>query len=276
MLRKLIKYDIKSLNRFLLVMHAFLLLSTILIRICITGRIAPQTPSKQMDFLLMLASVLYFIIVVALSTGTYLFAGFRFYKNLFTDEGYLTRTLPVTSTQHLLSKTIAGSIWAIINMLLIYLCTYIVVWTPYVKAAVESDKAAILEELGFIGKYANLSFSTVMAVLILFSCFSTVSSIIMVYASIAIGQLFSSHRVLGAVVSYFAISTITSILSLIFMAIFSKKITGWIINVNTADNMNFIEYMIEILKLSGILALIITIVLYIITQYIMKKKINLM
>lgn len=275
MLKKLIKYDMKSLNRFLLIMHAFFLLFTILIRLCITGRIAPQTSNKQLDFLIMLSSVLYFIIVVSLSTGTYLFIGFRFYKNLFSDEGYLTKTLPVTSSQHLLSKTIAGSIWGTFNMLSIYLCTYIVVWTPYIQSAFESEKAAILQELGFVGKYAHLSLSGILVVLILYTCFNAIASTVMIYASVASGQLFSSHRVLGAVVAYFAISTITSILSLIFMALCGRSTIHYFITVDANADFNFIEYMIEVLKFSGILALIITIVLYIITQYIMKKKINL-
>ena len=39
MLGKLLKYDMKSLNRFLIVLHTFLLLSALGIRIFLTGRI---------------------------------------------------------------------------------------------------------------------------------------------------------------------------------------------------------------------------------------------
>ncbi len=275
MLTKLIRYDMKSLNRFLPVLHIFVLLSAILIRLFVTGRINPQSTSKQIDFILVLFFILYFTIVTALSTGTYLLAGIRFYRNMFTDEGYLTKTLPVANSTHLLSKTIAGSIWGTINILCIYLCTYIVVYTPYIKSVVADNKEEILMEFGFTGKYADLSFSTVLAVLLFFSCLGSISSIIMIYASVALGQLFSSHRVLGAVVSYFAISTITSVLTLAIMALFGHE-TRLIVTAGSMEsNFNFISYMIEVMKISTILMAVTSVALYSMIYYIMDKKINL-
>lgn len=275
MLRKLIKYDMKSLNRFLPVMHIFILLSSILIRIFITGRITPQTDSDQMNLFMLLTFILYFTIIVALSTGTYLIAGIRFYRNMFTDEGYLTRTLPVTNGTHLLSKTIAGSIWAVINMLFIYLCTYIVAWTPYIKTVVEENKDEILVEFGFVGKYADLSISTALMILLLFSLFGAVGSIIMIYASVAFGQLFSSHRVLGAVVSYFVITTLISVLSVVVMVLFGNETRLMITSSSFESEFNFISYIIEVMKITGIFEIVTSVVLYITTHYIMNKKINL-
>lgn len=275
MLGKLIKYDMKSLNRFLPVLHLFVLLASILIRLFITDRIAPQSSTRQVNFMFVLFFVLYFMIITALTTGTYLIAGIRFYKNMFTDEGYLTRTLPVTNGKHLLSKTIAGSVWAIVNMIFVYLCTYIVSWTPYIKSVVESNKKEILEELGVTGQHAGLSFSAMLTVLLLFSCFGAVSSIVMIHASVALGQLFSSHRVLGAVVSYFVISTVISVLSFIVMVFFGHEVR-LLATADLLDNsFNFIAYMTEVMKLSAILMSVTSILLYIMTHYIMNKKINL-
>lgn len=265
----------KSLNHFLPVMHIFILLSSILIRIFITGRINPQASGEQTDILLLLSYILYFTIVVALSTGTYLIAGIRFYKNMFTDEGYLTKTLPVTNGTHLLSKTIAGGIWSVINMLSVYLCTYIVAWVPYIKSAAEDHKEDILTEFGFTGKYADLSFSTALMVLLLFSCFGAISSIIMIYASVALGQLFSSHRVLGAVVSYFVISTLISVLSVIVMALFGHETRLLVTSSSYENDFNFISYMIEVMKITAVLMVASSVILYVMTHYIMKKKINL-
>ena len=274
MLSKLIKYDMKSLNRFLPVLHLFILLSSIMIRVFITGRIKPQTSSEQTDFLIILCYVLYFTMITALSTGTYLIAGIRFYKNMFSDEGYLTKTLPITNGMHLLSKTIAGSIWAMVNMCFVYLCSYVVIWTPYIKSVVDENKDDILQEFGFVGKYAGLSFSTVLLILLLFSCFGAISSIIMIYASVALGQLFSSHRVLGAVVSYFVISTLISVLSVVAMALLGSE-TRLIVTSGSLEEFNFVSYMIEIMKISAGLMIITSVILYVATHCIMNKKINL-
>ena len=262
MLSKLIKYDMKSLNRFLPVLHLFILLSSIMIRVFITGRIKPQTSSEQTDILIILCYVLYFTMITALSTGTYLIAGIRFYKNMFSDEGYL-------------SKTIAGSIWAMVNMCFVYLCSYVVIWTPYIKSVVEENKDDILQEFGFVGKYAGLSFSTVLLILLLFSCFGAISSIIMIYASVALGQLFSSHRVLGAVVSYFVISTLISVLSVVAMALLGSETRLIVTSGSLEDEFNFVSYMIEIMKISAGLMIITSVILYVATHCIMNKKINL-
>lgn len=275
MLRKLIRYDMKSLNRFLPLLHLFMLLASVMIRFFVTGRISPQVSDSQADFILVLLFVLYFTSVTALATGTYLLAGIRFYKNMFTDEGYLTKTLPITNGTHLLSKTIAGSIWAVVDMILIYLSVYIIVWTPYVQSLVSSNKEDIRAEFGLTGEYADLSLSTALAVLLLFSCFGAVSSIVMIYASVALGQLFSSHRVLGAVVSYFVISTVISVLSLVVMALFGHE-TRLIVTASSLEmDFNLISYMIEVMKITAVLMTGISAVLYIMTYYIMNKKINL-
>ena len=275
MLSKLIKYDMKSLNRFLPVLHLFILLSSIMIRVFITGRIKPQTSSEQTDFLIILCYVLYFTMITALSTGTYLIAGIRFYKNMFSDEGYVTETLPITNGMHLLSKTIAGSIWAMVNMCFVYLCSYVVIWTPYIKSVVDENKDDILQEFGFVGKYAGLSFSTVLLILLLFSCFGAISSIIMIYASVALGQLFSSHRVLGAVVSYFVISTLISVLSVVAMALLGSETRLIVTSGSLEDEFNLVSYMIEIMKISAGLMIITSVILYVATHCIMNKKINL-
>ena len=41
----------------------------------------------------------------------------RFYKNFFSDEGYLTHTLPIKSSTHMFSKTWSTLLWTIITIL---------------------------------------------------------------------------------------------------------------------------------------------------------------
>ena len=44
MLGKLIKYDMKALNRFLILIHGFLLFAALLVRFFLTGRVLVETP----------------------------------------------------------------------------------------------------------------------------------------------------------------------------------------------------------------------------------------
>lgn len=275
MLGKLIKYDMKALNRFLIIIHGFLIFAALLVRFFLTGRVLAGTPKD--GTLLGLSFLLFFLIIMGVSFGTFIVIAVRFYKNLFSDEGYLTRTLPVTSGQHLLSKTIAGSIWGSLDMVLLLVSFYIVAATPFVVSSFNSNKDLILREFGFTGKYAGVSMGTILAGLVLFLIFSAISSVITIYASVVFGQLFSGHRILGSVVSYFALTTAISVISFAVMAVygmFSESLLMAKSGAAPAD-FNFIAYMIDILKITVILTLLIDVILYIVSYYIMKKKINL-
>lgn len=52
----------------------------------------------------------------------------RFYKNLFTDEGYLTFTLPVKRSTLLISKMLNIAIWSVGSLILLGVCIAAVAW----------------------------------------------------------------------------------------------------------------------------------------------------
>lgn len=275
MLKKLIKYDIKYLNRFLILIHGVLLLGAAAVRLFVTGRIGASTNPDNAELLFALAFLFSFLLLVGASMATYLVAGVRFYKNLFTDEGYLTRTLPVSSSQHLLSKTIAGTIWGFLDIVLAVFSMFLIIWTPYVSSLYAQYRSDILTELGFVGKYADISFPATVLALLFFALIGAVSSIVMIYASIATGQLFSGHRVIGALAMYFVLQIILSVLSLVFLTCFGKMTNLFYLSSADIEAFSFAAYMAEVLQISTVLIIITTIPLYLVTQYIMKKRVNL-
>ena len=50
----------------------------------------------------------------------------RFKKNMFSDEGYLTNTLPVTATEHIVAKLIAGATNYILSFVVLLIGVMIV------------------------------------------------------------------------------------------------------------------------------------------------------
>ena len=76
----------------------------------------------------------------------------RFYKNLFTKEGYLTFTLPVTSTQHILVKSTTAVLVQIVSIIAIMLSFYVFTF-PKFK---DKDIAAVF--LGFVYVTVLLSY----------------------------------------------------------------------------------------------------------------------
>ena len=273
MLGKLIKYDLKSLNRLLIILHVFLLITSVLIRIFLTGPLLSGF-SEHTGVFFILVICFYILLAIGVTYGTYIIIASRFYKNLFSDEGYLTHTLPVSAGQHLLSKTIAGSIWAIIDIILLYASLYIVIAAPSLIHGYQSNQTEIRQQLGLVGKYADLSFTDIAMILLFFSILSVISTVIMIHASIILGQFFPSHPVIGSVVAYFALSMILSIISSVILGINGLLQLGYASSSETL-NIDYILKTGQILAISSVICVISSILLYIFSYRFMKKRINL-
>ena len=62
------------------------------------------------DIMLGLSIFFYVLAIAAGSIAVTVCVAVRYYKNVYTDEGYLTNTLPVTARQIVISKTVRRNI----------------------------------------------------------------------------------------------------------------------------------------------------------------------
>ena len=61
-------------------------------------------------------SIFFYVLAIAAgSIAVTVCVAVRYYKNVYTDEGYLTNTLPVTARQIVISKLSVGILWSIIT-----------------------------------------------------------------------------------------------------------------------------------------------------------------
>ena len=118
MLGRLIKYDLKYGAKLFIILHALLLLASILGRFFFLEKLDFSAKPNVLITSLGLFISIFLLLFTAVSFGVMLMLGIRFYKNLFTDEGYLTWTLPATPAQQLWAKIISGTIWYVIDILL--------------------------------------------------------------------------------------------------------------------------------------------------------------
>lgn len=275
MLGKLIKYDLKAMNRFLIIIHLFLLCASVLIRIFFTGRVFTENMDfNNQNFVLpfLLFLVLFTVLISAAAFATQLVIAIRFYKNTFSDEGYLTHTLPVAGGKLLLSKTIAGCIWGIIDMLFLHISLWIVMATPYVTELFTESWASVWEELQLTDKGPALTFQSFLLLYIATCLIGVITNVVLFYASVAIGQFVPGHKVLGAIAAYFVISTFVSVIMLIIMAL--SGLLGASIHPLSAS-FDFTIYIRNSLNLAIICSIIQSAVLYSVTYWIMEKKLNL-
>ncbi len=140
---------------------------------------------------------LYYIGIIAANVVTIIYLVIRYYKNLYTSEGYLTFTLPVKTDMIIHSKVITGAVWLFLS----YICTIIsiiIVGSGFVKTMnvpKEELMAAFTEMSSFMG-FTDPGFRIL---LILMFLITPVVGVLCMYFCISIGQLWQNHKILGAV-----------------------------------------------------------------------------
>lgn len=263
MLRKLIIYDLKASAKIFFLFHLVFLIACGLGRFCFMDRIdfvhsSPETLLASVTIIICLAIIL----VVAVNLFSWLMTAFRFYRNLFGKEGYLSWTLPVSGIRHLWAKIISGCVLMWIDTIVIWLGIFFLVSGRNVTEAYAMISADVTEMLG-------LPLSMFSLYMFLFTALSCIISVIMTYFCIAVGQLFPSHRILCAIATYFILTFVLQI------AVFLIMILSGYFNDYINSSGIFSKELSLILVPSFLFSFIIAIAEYMITHYILSKKINL-
>lgn len=150
MLRKLLKYDLKNMLRLWWIAAAASLVLSLAGAACI--RIL-DSERPIPDIIDVVAALTLVVMVLALTAFVILSAIItygRFYKNFFTDEGYLTFTLPVTRGQLLSSKLISMILVNTMTSLVLCLCVFLMLGLGVEDFFVELGRVLpdFFEELG--------------------------------------------------------------------------------------------------------------------------------
>ncbi len=109
MLGKLLKYEIKDTAR--IIPFFYIITALVAAMVLISKKLG-------LGWFKTTSSVLLILVGIAVVIVTFVVVVLRFYKNLYSNEGYLMFTLPVKPQQLLLSKTIVAFTWIVISMLI--------------------------------------------------------------------------------------------------------------------------------------------------------------
>ncbi len=211
MLGKLIKQEWKATIRILLPLYMILVCTTL-----ITSLLA-HWDNDFSNLITGLSTFTYGISLVLIAAGTTLLLYVRFYKNLLTDEGYLMFTLPVKTSDLVLSKLVISCFHTIASIIAVILSLLALAYASGHHDTVSAVINLFREELVHESGLAEPLLLIIAAVLVILSI---VSSIVLVYFAIALGQLFTSHRIIGAFVSYGAIYVVMELLLFAMMMVF--------------------------------------------------------
>ena len=137
MLGKLLKYDMRSVGRFwwiaMLTMIGASFSAALSLRFYLEMMMSEMYWASSNNFWIALGMTVSYIIflisVIAIGVCIMFVAVLiyvRYYKHLFTDEGYLTFTLPVSRKQIFFSKLVNAGFWMILSEAVLLVCGLII------------------------------------------------------------------------------------------------------------------------------------------------------
>ena len=230
MFKKLLKYDFRAIWKIWLIGAVTALGASVLGGLAI--RVLAD-PNIKLPLLLQIMCAFWFFITV-LTLSAFLIASqiliyVRFYKHFFSDEGYLTFTLPVKRSTLFISKTVNAMIWSILS----YIVFAISILTIFAFASTSLTNGEFIAELGSIFKGVQLGEVIVMTIFIveflLILLASTWFNIALTHFCITVGATITrKHKVLAAIGIYYAVNAavglITQIVSFIVAIWFASTL----------------------------------------------------
>ena len=193
----------------------------------------------------------------------------RYFKNFFTDEGYLTFTLPVKRSQLLMSKIISGCA--------IYGATLLLIGVEFLITINCYDDnnifGSLVQLFAKAYKESGVYFIVDGILFLLLAIMAVVINILFIYLCITIGATIARRGkvIVGIGIYYGASSTITFILQ-ILMIFGTGSLSSWFSGIpEQLSDITLVLVLAEVVLILGIVLMAIYLFLY----YLLDKKLNL-
>lgn len=213
---------------------------------------------------------------------TFFFVVYDFFKSLFSPQGYLSFTLPVSSNQLLASKVIVYGGWMILSYAAFMLISvFLLNYTA--DEVIGREKISFIE--GLLGMLGDIPSTTqiiayiVYIVAMFFVIFLSFVSIVYFSITVSHVRLLQKHSIIASILIFFATAVIFLIL-----AFKTTEIVNFVMVFNEDKTLSFGilqpgEYLsgnrLAMEVTPGFAFLILDIVMFFATSYVMHKKVNL-
>lgn len=197
MLKKLFKYEWRSVSTLLFIVHGALLIYALIGRIgyqIYFSRFVSDSGSTVMGITTMFYVIVYVFGIMAVLLMTMLYLAMHIQKSFFSDEGYLTHTLPVSPTQLLLSKMFIYWIWTILDIIFVVISIGILLINKETWPTFTHMFREMWNTLSSLSGFSNVV-NNVIYLLSLFVDFFCFSTGLLIFA-ICLGSQFKTHKVM--------------------------------------------------------------------------------
>ena len=274
MLRKLLKYDFKSVLRYWWIAA----LTSLILSLLGGGCITVLASDREFPAALYVCSVFVLIMVIfsyaIFTTLSMILIFIRFYRNFFTDEGYLTFTLPVKRSQLLNSKLIMS--------IGIIIATYIVlILNIIIMLAIGFSSELFSKSLWYSISYYLETFTEGMGWYLvlyiieffIFIILSTAFSVLFLFCCITFASIITKKaKVITAIGIYYGANSIVSFVFQIFYLFGIGSLSNWLYHIPVAyENGVVALIMFGILLFMAIFCML----LYLLQYWMLDRKLNL-
>ena len=192
------------------------------------GRFNDSVTSSLWVMMLVITMMVYVITLMGVCYGMMIYQGVHFYKTMYSDEGYLTQTLPVTKHQLLLGKTFVAGIWYLLVMVCVGISVVLLVFSLVFAVdsgfPAASDMREFWREMGdAFHEMGRMRFQVTHVVIsaILALLITPFSTMMTMFGALTLGQLSGKYKALMGILAYFGVMIVNMILSNIVQFLFS-------------------------------------------------------
>ncbi|WP_195986793.1 ABC transporter permease [Clostridium sp. D53t1_180928_C8] len=267
MLGKLMKYEFKATARILIPLYGALIIFALINKIFM-GDFFNNNDTILGNLPRVIGMIVYISTMVAIFVVTLFIIIQRYRTNLLCDEGYLMNTIPVKPWKNILSKLIVALVWTIASGIVSIISVIIL---AYQKGIISEIISVIPEVFTSINTSIGANGILYCIELILMMLIGGLSSILMIYASLSIGSLFQKGKILASFGAFIVLNIATNIISTIIQVptMLSFGYSG-----TNLEGFPF-EQLHMILIGSTIIVAAFAIIYFVISNYILSKKLNL-
>lgn len=266
MLGKLMKYEWKATWKLLLSANLLTVVMTGLARwmVYLMDKAPYSSDFQMMDFVAVMVLFTYVASMFAVYVGTAIYLIHRFYTSTYGDQGYLLHTLPVDTHHIIIAKMLVSVLWVMMNSLIIYFSVIFLfaMSTEIVKSMMEG----LVDTLEYLGAEKVSVFMVIMTITAYI--FTLFAKVLKVGACISLGQLSSNHKLMLSFAWYVGIYIVESMLQGVYFAIRAAVHS----QVSPMNYLSGFGTDWETTLISGIFSCVI---FYILTWYVMNRKLNL-
>lgn len=274
MLRSLLRYDFRAVLKYWWIAVISLVVLSLLGGLCIRVLEADMDLPSSVISLAVFGLLLIFLGFAAFYLLSMIAIFVRYYKNFFTDEGYLTFTLPAKPSQLLNSKLIMSTV-TLFGVFVVIMAGFGLMMTVGLGDTLLSleSRQSFLEgwsELSHeLGAYFPL-YGLEMLVLIVL-CFAFFS--LLVFACITFGSIITRKgKVLASIGIYYGVNSVLSFLMQMLQLFTMPSLIAWMADLQDGQ----IKVVIALVLL-GMIALIalLCMLLYCLVYWMLDRKLNL-